>query len=92
MNTKTVAVISFVLFCFLCMADHQMGQIKLAEATSSRMPLIVSAKHVPIAGDIVVYPCTPRGCEKGEACCDCDVSKVPPACLKCCHWPTGGRD
>lgn len=57
MNMKTVAVISFVLFCFLCMADHQMGQIKLAEATSRRMPLtlIVSAKHVPLAGDIVVY-------------------------------------
>lgn len=55
MNMKTVAVISFVLFCFLCTADHQMGQIKLAEATSSRMPLIVSAKHDPLVGDIVVY-------------------------------------
>ena len=56
MNTKTVAVISFVLFCFLCMADHQMGQIKIAEATISSMPLFVTTKHASVdaAADIHV--------------------------------------
>ncbi|KAM1082670.1 hypothetical protein ACFX2J_021114 [Malus domestica] len=31
------------------MADHQMGGIKLAEANSSRMPLMVSTKHASVA-------------------------------------------
>ncbi|TQD92593.1 hypothetical protein C1H46_021846 [Malus baccata] len=46
---KSVAAIIFVLFCFLCMADHQMGGIKLAEANSSRMPLMFSTKHASLA-------------------------------------------
>lgn len=46
---KAVAAITFLLFCFLCMVDHQMGGIKLAEANSSRMPLMVSTKHASAA-------------------------------------------
>ncbi|KAB2624808.1 hypothetical protein D8674_042317 [Pyrus ussuriensis x Pyrus communis] len=72
------------------MADHQMGGIKLAEANSSRMPLMVSTKHASAApaSDIHIDLCHGQ-CNQNEVCCDCDGSKVPPFCLQCC---IGGTD
>ncbi|KAM0961991.1 hypothetical protein ACFX2I_021178 [Malus domestica] len=44
------------------MADHQMGQIKIAEATISSMPLFVTTKHASVdaAADIHVDRSVPK--------------------------------